>query len=124
MKSRIIIGVIAYACLSLVASSGCETVRQPNHLRLLEPMPIASPEVERGQVLFMKHCHMCHPDGHSGLGPSLYSSPRPVTRAQVRLGVGGMPMFPEDILDDGEVDAIVAYLDTLRSHVKGTEESP
>lgn len=117
-RRTIALSAVFAAALLLVASGACQTVRPANHLRLLEPVPLPSAEVAQGQVLFMRYCHTCHPDGDSGLGPALYSTPLPAVRAQVRLGVGGMPSFSDEVLADDEVDAILVYLDTLRDHVK------
>lgn len=107
------------AALVVVASGGCETTRAVRPERLLEPVPLATPEIAHGQVLFMRYCHTCHPDGGAGLGTSLMTPlPDPVMRAQIRVGGGGMPRFSEEVIGDDEVSAILAYLDTVREHVK------
>lgn len=111
---------LAIAGLSVVAlAGGCETTRAVRPERLLEPVPLPTPQIAQGQVLFMRYCHTCHPDGGAGLGTSLVTPlPDAVVRAQVRVGGGGMPRFSEEVIGDDEVSAIIAYLDTLREHVK------
>jgi mono/diheme cytochrome c family protein len=85
--------------------------------------PVAGPlqlnaEAQRGQVLFMRHCNQCHPNGEAGIGTAINnkSVPHPVMRLQVRNGVlGSMPKFPESVLADADVDRILAYTDALES---------
>lgn len=103
-----------------IASPGCKTTRGPAPVILLqEPMPLPTEQVALGQRAFMQECHMCHPDGDGGLGPTLLRPlPSAAIRAQIRLGAGGMPRFSDEELSDAQVDAILAYLDTLRDHLK------
>jgi mono/diheme cytochrome c family protein len=77
---------------------------------------VLSEEAQRGQVLFMRHCHQCHPGGEAGLAPAINDKPLPgfLTRFQVRHGLGAMPAFSKDDIGDAEVDAIVAYLSALK----------
>lgn len=69
--------------------------------------------VQEGQVLYMQYCQKCHPDGESGLGPSIYYVPGFVKRFQVRHGLGTMPDFDESVISDEELDKIVLYLKVL-----------
>ena len=66
----------------------------------LEPTGSAA----RGKVVFMEHCHECHPGGEAGLGPALNNKPLPglAVKAQIRMGVGAMPGF-SDSLSDSEM---------------------
>jgi mono/diheme cytochrome c family protein len=66
--------------------------------------------------LFMAQCHHCHPGGAAGLGPALNNKPLPgaVMHLQIRKGMGAMPAFPEALLSEAQVDAIVAYLNKLQ----------
>lgn len=115
----VVLLLVAAAAVVTVASGGCETTRTARPERLLEPVPLPTAAAAEGQVLFMRYCHTCHPDGGAGLGTSLLGPiPPAVVRAQVRVGGGGMPRFPTDVLGDDEVDAILAYLDTLRDHLE------
>lgn len=77
-----------------------------------------SPEIHRGQVLFMEHCHKCHPGGEAGLGPALNNKPLPafMIRMQVRQGLGAMPEIPEERLSDDDLDQLVDFLLAYRKH--------
>lgn len=70
----------------------------------------------RGQRLFHRWCYQCHPGGEAGLGPAINNRPLPhiAIRTQIREGVGAMPSFGEDQLSDGDVSAIIAYMDLVR----------
>lgn len=70
----------------------------------------------RGERLFAKFCYQCHPGGDAGLGPALNDKPLPeaAIRTQIREGVGAMPAFDGDLLDDDEVAAIAKYVQELR----------
>ncbi|WP_027893095.1 c-type cytochrome [Calidithermus chliarophilus] len=75
------------------------------------------PELEatRGEALFMRYCHQCHPNGAAGLGPSLNDKPLPgfLIALQVRVGLGAMPAFGRDLISDAELDELVAYVQAL-----------
>ena len=81
--------------------------------------------VGRGQILFEKNCHACHPDGKQGLGPSLE---HPIDRAfafrQVRDGWQLMPGFDVETLSDADVEAILAYVDTFQLRTPPEPEAP
>lgn len=83
---------------------------------LLGPLPLTDPAEERGRVVFMQHCHQCHPGGEAGLGPSLNDKALPefLKKFQVRRGIGSMPSFSERRISDDELDDLMAYLDALR----------
>lgn len=89
--------------------------------RQTAPLPVYIPldtEAAEGEVLFMRHCHTCHPHGAAGIGLALNNKPlpAPVIRLQVREGVAGvaMPTFPPQVLSDAELDRIIAYLMAIR----------
>ncbi|MBI4216464.1 MAG: cytochrome c [Chloroflexi bacterium] len=72
--------------------------------------------IAQGQALFTeKGCVICHGlgAGGTGLAPSIKRRPPEVVRRQVRNPVGKMPTFPADRLSDTELDAIIAYLNSL-----------
>jgi mono/diheme cytochrome c family protein len=75
------------------------------------------PAFAEGRRLFMQHCHTCHPGGEAGLGPAINNKPLPagLIKFQVRHGLGAMPAFKADHLENHELDAIAAYLIALRS---------
>ena len=79
--------------------------------------PIASTEVERGKELFTAHCDDCHPGGEEDVGPSLIADPHPPAqiRKQVREGSGKMRPFSEKRLDNGDLEAILAYLESINA---------
>lgn len=73
----------------------------------------ADPEVLEGQVLYMNYCNQCHPNGESGLGPSVYYLPGFAKRFQVRHGLGVMPDFDKEVISKEQLDKIILYLDAL-----------
>src|SRR5688572_21300220 len=109
MTIRLAITLLMLSALSLIACAG-PGADQP----VLEPIQLATAEEKEGQILFMKFCHSCHPDGEAGLGPSIHAMPAPnfLQRTQVRAGMGEMPAFHDDKISDEQLDAIIAYLNT------------
>jgi mono/diheme cytochrome c family protein len=85
---------------------------------LTGPLELTMPTLVLGQRVFDANCHQCHPGGAGGLGPSLNDKPLPgpLIAYQVRQGFGAMPAFSPDRLSDGELDALVLYLEELRLH--------
>lgn len=87
-------------------------------------VPVAGPlqlsaEAKQGEVLFMRHCNQCHPNGEAGVGTAINnkSVPHPVMKLQIRNGVlGSMPSFPESVISDQDVDKILAFTDALEEH--------
>lgn len=80
------------------------------------PSPENNPmtaEVKEGQVLYMKYCQKCHPDGEAGLGPSAYYPPGFMKRMQVRHGFGAMPKFDKSVISKNQLDKIILYLKFL-----------
>lgn len=84
--------------------------------RAPELQPTSS-EVARGGMLFRKFCYQCHPNGAGGLGPAINDKPLPeiAIRTQIRKGLGAMPSFGKEWLDDDEVAAIAEYVQALRA---------
>lgn len=103
------------------AATGCSTVAGGTSQR---SVPIAeqellSPSQQRGRVLFNRYCEACHPHGNGGIGGTLNTKPFPevALRLKVRTGLGlDMPTFSADELPEPDLDAIVEYVQTLRSH--------
>jgi mono/diheme cytochrome c family protein len=77
-----------------------------------------SPAAARGEKVFMRSCHECHPKGEEGLAPSINDKPLTdfLIRFQVRKGLGAMPEFDPGQISEAELDALVAYLRELRRH--------
>jgi mono/diheme cytochrome c family protein len=98
-----------------VLLAGCSARRGEPLVGALDPRP---PAVGRGQLVFMAHCHACHPGGEAGLAPAVNNKPLPgfVIKTQVRLGVGAMPRFSADEISAEQRDDLVAYLKALRRH--------
>jgi mono/diheme cytochrome c family protein len=96
----------------LVAVAACKGPTAETNT--IEPIRLSSNEAEEGQVLFMRFCHSCHPNGDAGLGPSLHGFRHlsPAVHMQIRVGAGEMPAFHEE-LDSDDVDAILAFLRQL-----------
>jgi mono/diheme cytochrome c family protein len=105
------------ACLLLAVAmaAGCGAARRRPPLA---PPPVLNEEAQLGQVAFMEKCNRCHPGGEAGLGPALNDKPVPdfLKRFQVRHGVGVMPHFSEQELNDQQLDAILEYLEALRDN--------
>jgi mono/diheme cytochrome c family protein len=110
MRLRIFLAVPLLALLA-----GCSARRSEP---IAGPLASPSPEVARGEVAFDRHCSYCHPGGEHGLAPAINNKPLPgfLIRFQVRHGLGAMPAISEQELSREDLDAVVAYLKTLRRH--------
>jgi mono/diheme cytochrome c family protein len=102
------------AAAALVAAA-CGTARKG------EPLAgelVLDPALLEGARVYAQHCDKCHPGGEAGLGPSLNDKPLPsfLIRTQVRAGMGVMPSFGDDEIDDASLDRILDYLDALDRH--------
>jgi mono/diheme cytochrome c family protein len=99
----------------MLAIAACASSRRSEPL--VGPFVPGSPEVARGEALFMRHCHACHPGGDAGLGPALTNKPLPgfLIKTQVRLGLGAMPAFSEAELPAADLAAVVTYLAARRA---------
>ena len=95
---------------------GCGSARRG--VPVQPPLEIEDAEVAQGQQVFMGFCNGCHPGGAGGVGLALNNKLLPgwAIRLQVRHGLGVMPAFSEDVIDDAELHALVAYVKTLRRH--------
>jgi mono/diheme cytochrome c family protein len=103
----------ALAVAVIIVMTGCGSVRRG------EPFTGSlslTPEAQRGQLIFMRHCHECHPGGEGGLGPGINDKPLPrfLIRTQVRRGFGAMPAFPSDRLASGDLEDLLDYMAALR----------
>lgn len=111
---------IVAAALLLI---GCGTARRD--IPLVGPMSLTSADVVRGRGVFMNHCYQCHPGGAAGLGPAINNKPLPgwLIKTQVRNGLGAMPAFSEEQIEEGELDDLVRYLVERRTHEDGPAEA-
>lgn len=82
----------------------------------------AGGDVSVGGSLFRLHCAQCH--GSSGVGvalaagvtaPSLLESSRAHVAEALVVGPGAMPVFHPAVFTDDEMDAVVAYVDELKT---------
>lgn len=105
---------LATLLAALLSITGCGSARRGEPIT--PPPPMTAPTLVRGEEIFMKRCHQCHPGGEAGLGPALNNKPLPgwMIRFQVRHGLGAMPAFSEKEIGDRELDDLVAYLKALR----------
>ena len=104
----------ALAAALVAAAAGCGAERRGPPAA--PPVALEDAQARRGERLFYRYCYQCHPGGEAGLGPALNDKPLPgfLIHAQIREGLGAMPSFPERILSDADVSAIIAYMDELR----------
>lgn len=88
------------------------------------PLDIDDPQVALGQEVFFANYHQCHTGGSKSLGLGIPNKPLPdwAIRFQVRNGIGQMPAFSEEEISDGELDALIAYLNALRERLLLSEE--
>lgn len=87
------------------------------------PVPDVGPgDVDEGLLLYVENCAACH--SATGVGaakvtrlraPSLERSTPTQVAAAVRVGPNLMPHYPESVLDDQDVDDIVAYVQHLQT---------
>jgi ubiquinol-cytochrome c reductase cytochrome c subunit len=82
----------------------------------------------KGGELYLQECAACHGSGGAGYtqvggrtAPSLLSTrPQQVAEA-VRVGPSTMPGFPENVLDQTELDDVVSYVQQLQRHDVGAQ---
>jgi mono/diheme cytochrome c family protein len=93
---------------------GCGSPRRGEPI--VGPINLSDPSMERGRLLFDRHCYSCHTEGEGGMGPIINDKPFPrfLMRLQVRHGLGVMPAFSENEISDSELDDILKYLLVLR----------
>jgi mono/diheme cytochrome c family protein len=105
----------------LLLTAGCSARRgEP----IVGPLLISEPGIARGQQVFYRECHQCHPGGEAGLGPAINNKPLPgfLIKFQVRNGLGAMPAFSQNEISPEELDLLVDYLKALRNH-SGNQQS-
>lgn len=79
--------------------------------------PITSTDVTLGKEVFDTHCEDCHPGGEEDVGPSLIADPHTPARLrqQIREGSGKMRPFPEKRISNEDLEALLAYLQTINA---------
>lgn len=113
---RHLLGVTLVGVLVLGLLAGCYPTRRSEPI--VGPMTLATPGLQRGAVLFDRHCYKCHAEGEGALGPAFNHLPLPryLIHFQVRHGLGAMPAFSEQVISDDELEDIVSYMVRLRHH--------
>jgi mono/diheme cytochrome c family protein len=103
---------VALLALVLLATS-CGSARRGDPV--VGPVGL-SPAALRGEQVFMRNCHECHPKGEGGLAPSINDKPLPdfLIKLQVRHGLGAMPEFRPEEISNAELEDLIAYLNALR----------
>jgi mono/diheme cytochrome c family protein len=112
MKKNLVVLAIVFSAAWLL--TGCGSARRSEPLK--GSVRIADPDVARGRIVYMAKCNHCHPGGEAGLGPALNDKPLPpfLMKTQIRAGLGAMPAFSPAEISSADVDAIIAYLKTIR----------
>jgi mono/diheme cytochrome c family protein len=79
--------------------------------------PITSTDIARGKERFEDLCGDCHPDGGADSGPSLIADPHSAgyIRQQTREGSGKMRPIPERRLSNEDLEAILAWLASVKA---------
>ena len=99
-----------------VLAGACHPVRRAEPI--VGPMTLTDPTLQRGRILFDRHCYKCHTEGEGGLAPSLNDKPLPkfLMRLQTRVGLGAMPGFSKRQISDEDLDDLLEYIVALRHH--------
>lgn len=65
-----------------------------------------------GAEVFATFCDGCHPNGESGIGPSLIDHPESPadSRRVIREGDGRMPGFDQSQISDSDLENVLAHL--------------
>ena len=100
MKSKMFFNAIAFAILTSA------------------PVVAQEASAERGQQTFMRvGCYQCHGTDGKGndAGTALTPDPLPAEALAnfIRFSPGRMPVYPEEVLSDAEIEDIVAWLETV-----------
>jgi mono/diheme cytochrome c family protein len=112
-RNALVVGYLLIEGLTLVMVGCTSRKSEP----LAGPTKLDSVRLVNGQYAYNVNCYQCHPNGEAGVGPSLVDKPLPafMVKAQVRDGGGAMPHFVEQQISDDYLDALVAYLERLRT---------
>jgi ubiquinol-cytochrome c reductase cytochrome c subunit len=88
----------------------------------LPEVDLSHADLAEGGVLFRSHCAPCHTAAGIGgalsygrAAPSVHASEPEQVAAAVRAGPGQMPVFGPEILNEEQLNDVVAYVQYLRS---------
>jgi len=115
--------VLSLAIGTLAAAFGCSSSGSGSKTAYsLEQFqyPLESTDVATGQEIYAEFCEGCHPGGEEGDGPrisGLTLSPAKM-RWQVRVGGDDMPAFGPDKISDSDLEALLAYTETLGANTR------
>jgi mono/diheme cytochrome c family protein len=106
-----------FSLLLQPAKAAGSTLDRPVDTVSNESKAALNEEVKKGHDLFDRNCAHCHgDDAHGDEGPSLYDLSKSDTRIakNIKEGIKGeMPKFSTK-LNDADVQALIAYLRTLK----------
>lgn len=110
--ARIICLLLAITMLLL----GCYSTRRGEPLA--GPMQLSDTRLQKGRQVFDTYCYKCHNEGEGGMAPVLNNKPlpKPLMGFQVRHGLGAMPAFDEQQINDEDLDTLLDYIVALRHH--------
>jgi ubiquinol-cytochrome c reductase cytochrome c subunit len=87
----------------------------------LPTVDAAAGDLAEGGVIFRDNCAPCHSAAGAGgalsygrAAPNLHEAEPRQVAAALRSGPGQMPVFGPDIIDEQELDSVVAYVEYLR----------
>ena len=93
------------------ACKSCHETYRDDYKKQYRARPIFGDAVHGAEV-FEEHCDKCHPGAGEGIGPNLLGKPASAAhiRKQVREGSARMISFSEQRLNQGDLNAVIAYL--------------
>jgi mono/diheme cytochrome c family protein len=105
--------LFALAAVAITFAAGCGSARRDEPIT--HPLVPQNQTIALGQRVFAANCDQCHPGGSGGEGPALNNRflPGAFISLQVRSGLGAMPPFDQTQISDKELDAVIAYLQSL-----------
>lgn len=117
-------GVVAFVAALDVAPTTTTTTTAPP-ATTTTTTTTATEDPAQGVAVYLAHCAACHgEDAEGALGPSLVTGYSPgVLEAVIHDGKGSMPGFRQ-LLSDPEIEALVAFIESLTDTDGGVTASP
>ncbi len=112
--------VAIFLISALVACSISEEMKRIEASKQYEESQEASRSTDlTGEQVFIRSCNTCHPGGRQGLGPNLLDINKKypddeVLKALIRKGKGIMPGQPASVINDIEMNRLIAYVRNLK----------